>query len=127
MLYSLVNGDCLGEFEYRIHRRRPAHGSIETPERFLQTNAAHRDLQCNTSFHIRRRKRLNNTRAIHEPRPKYAIRIRKHSIFQTDNDKLTAFEPRPDQAANILRMREIECCVDFVQDIHWRRRVLEEG
>jgi len=63
---------------------------------------------------IRSRQSLYHTRPIHEPRPKDPIRILKHSIFQTDDDELRAFESRLDQSANVLRMWEIQSGVDFV-------------
>ena len=78
-------------------------------------------------LHIRRRERLDNTRAVHEPRPENAVRVREHAILQTDDDELAAAEARADQAADVLRVREVERGVDFVEDVHWRGGVLEEG
>jgi hypothetical protein len=62
--------------------------------------------------------RLHNTRAVHKARPKNAIRILKHAVLQTDYNKLTPFEPRFEQAADILGMAEIEGGVDLVEDVH---------
>jgi hypothetical protein len=77
-------------------------------------------------LHIRRRKRLNHTRTIHKSRPENPVRIRKHAILQTDNNELTSAEASADQAANVLRVREIERGVHFVENVHGSRGVLEQ-
>jgi len=69
-------------------------------------------------LHIRRRKSLDHTRTIHEPRPENAVRVRKHAVLQTDDDELTATEARADQAADVLGVGEIESGVDFVENVH---------
>ena len=74
-----------------------------------------------------RRQRLNNTRAIHKPGPEDPIRIRKHAVLETDDDELAAAEARADQAADVLRVRQVEGGVDFVQDVHGCGGVLQEG
>jgi hypothetical protein len=83
----------------------------------------HRD----PSLHIRRRQRLHHTRTIHEPRPEDPVRIRKHAVLQTHDDELAAAEARADQAADVLRVRQVEGRVDLVEDVHGCWRVLEEG
>jgi hypothetical protein len=80
-----------------------------------------------SSLHIRRRQRLHHTRAIHKPRAENPVRVRKHAVLQTDDDELAAAEARADQPADVLRVREVEGRVDFVEDVHGRGRVLEEG
>jgi hypothetical protein len=79
-----------------------------------------------SSLHISRRKRLHHTRTIHEPCPENPVRIRKHAVLQTDNNELTAAEASADQATDILRVREIESGVHFVENVHGSWRVLEE-
>jgi len=51
---------------------------------------------------VRRRERLDHRGTIGEPRLEDAVRILEHAILQTDNDELTALEPRLDQATDIL-------------------------
>lgn len=80
-----------------------------------------------SSLHISRRERLHHTRAIHEPRPENPVGVREHAVFQTDDDKLAAAEARADQSADVLRVRQVERGVDFVEDVHGCGRVLQEG
>jgi hypothetical protein len=75
---------------------------------------------------IRWRKRLHNRRPILEPRSEDAIRILEHTILQTDDNELTALETCFDQPANVLRMRQIQRGIDFVQDVHGRGFELEK-
>ncbi len=56
-------------------------------------------------FQIRRCQGLHHTRALTKPGPKNSIRVLKHAVFQTNNNKLTPLEPRLYQASDILRMR----------------------
>jgi hypothetical protein len=53
-------------------------------------------------LHIRRRKSLNHTRAIHESCPENAVCVREHAVLQTDDDKLTAAESCADQTTDVL-------------------------
>jgi hypothetical protein len=76
---------------------------------------------------IRRRQSLHHTRALTKPRSKDTVRILEHAILQGDNDELTALEPCLDEPSNILRVRQIERGVDFVEDVHGCRFELEEG
>ena len=78
-------------------------------------------------FQIAPRKRLHHARTIHEPRPEHSIRVLEHPIFQGDDDELCAIEAGTDQAANILRVAEIEGRVHFVEDVHGCRFDLQEG
>jgi len=80
-----------------------------------------------TLLKVRSRKRLDDTRPLTKPRPKNPIRILEHAIFKTDDDELTTLEARFDKPANVLRVREIECGIDFVEDVHGRGLELEEG
>jgi hypothetical protein len=77
-------------------------------------------------LHIRRRKSLDHTRAVHKPCPENAVRVRKHAVLQTDDDELAAAEARADQATDVLGVREIESGVDLVENVHGCWGVLEE-
>lgn len=79
------------------------------------------------SPHISGSQSLHHTRAIHKSRAENAIRIGKHAVLQTDDDKLAPLEARANQPADVLRVREIERRVHFVQDVHGGWRVLEKG
>ena len=87
----------------------------------------HHNSEPNQLPYIRRPKHLHHTRTIHKSRSENAVCISKHSILQTHNNELTAPEPCPDQTSDVLCVRKIERRVDFVQDVHRRWRVLEEG
>ena len=76
---------------------------------------------------IRRRQALNNTSAIHEPRPEYPVRILEHAILERHHDELRSMEPRLDQPTDILRVREVQGGVDLVQNVHGCRLELQEG
>lgn len=76
---------------------------------------------------IRRRQRLHHTCALAEPRPKDAVRVLEHAVLERHDNELRPFEPRLDQAANVLRVRQVQRGVDLVQDVHGRRLELEEG
>lgn len=78
-------------------------------------------------LHIRRRERLDHTRAVHEPCPENAVRVREHAVLQTDDDELTAAEACADQATDVLGVGEIESGVDLVEDVHGCWGVLEQG
>lgn len=100
------------------------------PIQFQQVITPHVDpsaLPIISLLHIRRCESLDHTRAIHEPRPENAVRVRKHAILQTDDDELTAAEARADQATDVLGVGEIESGVDLVEDVHGCWGVLEQG
>ena len=71
-------------------------------------------------LHIRRRKGLDHTRTIHEPRSEDAVGICEHAVLQTDDDELTAAESRANESANVLGVREIESGVDLIKNVHGR-------
>jgi len=100
----------------------------QIPYHFVTDMHKHTHIQAAviSSLHIRRRQRLHHTRTIHKPRPENPVRIRKHAVFQTDDDELATAEARADQAADVLCVRKIEGGVDFVEDVHGRWRVLQE-
>ena len=47
--------------------------------------------------------------------------ILEHAVLERHNNKLTLFEVTLQHRANILRVGQIECGVDLVQNINWRR------
>ncbi len=89
-----------------------------------QHQPKHECLTCFQSTHHRlppylpRRHDTDHTRALAEPGPEDSIRILEHAIFQTHNNELTALEPCLDQSADILRMREVQCGIDLVENVH---------
>ena len=70
---------------------------------------------------------LNHTRPISKPRPKQHVRIREKALLERDDDELGAAEARAEEVAYVLSVREVECGVDLVEDVHGRRLELEEG
>jgi hypothetical protein len=60
---------------------------------------------------------------LHQLSAEDTIGVFEHAVLQTDNDELRATELGPDEAANVLRMREIQRCIDFVKNV--QRRWLE--
>lgn len=61
--------------------------------------------------------------AIAESRPEKDIRVREQTVFDRDDDKLRPTEPCAEERANMLRAREVQCCVDLIGDV--LRRGLE--
>jgi hypothetical protein len=86
----------------------------------------HRQEQRLSAFQLPRRHDRNHTGPLAEPRPENAVGILKHAILQTDHDELAALEPRLDDAADVLRVREIQRRVHFVEDVHGRGFELQE-
>jgi len=72
------------------------------------------------------RSSFNDASAIAESRPEKDVRVRKESLFERDDDELRPAEPCAEERANVLRVREVECCVDLVQDVHRRRLELKQ-
>lgn len=104
---------------YQPHTQTPPNNSL--PKHDEPPNSNPRYAMQNLSTHsleIRRSQRLHHTSTLREPRPENPIRVHEHTIFQTDNNKLTALKPGLDEATDVLGMRKIEGGVDFVEDIH---------
>ena len=80
----------------------------------------------NASLEIRRGKRLHDAGALAEPRLEDPVRVLKHAVLETDDDELRPLEARLDQAADVLRVREVERGVDLVEYVHGRRLELEQ-
>lgn len=79
------------------------------------------------SLQIRRRERLHHARSLAESRPEDAVGVLEHAVLETDDDELRALEPGLDQTANVLRVRQVERRVDFVENVHGRGLELEES
>ena len=90
----------------------------------MHDQASHRSL---ASLEIRRRKRLHNRSTIHKPRSEDSVCVLEHAVFQTDDDELTALESGLDQSADILRVRQIQSSIYFVEDVHGCWLELKEG
>ena len=80
-----------------------------------------------TSPHLRRRQRLHHTRALLEPGAENPIGILEHAILQAHDDELRPAEPGFDQPADVLGVGQVERSVDFVEDVHGRGGVLQQG
>ena len=72
------------------------------------------------------RSSFDDASAITESRAEKHIRVRKQTLFQRDNDELCPAEPCSEERADVLRVREVQCCVDLVQDVHWRGLELKQ-
>ena len=75
---------------------------------------------------VRRRERLHHTGALAEARAEDAVRVLEHAVLEGDDDELGAAEPGLDEAADVLRVRQVERRVHLVQDVHGRRLELQE-
>lgn len=63
---------------------------------------------------------LYHTSTLAEPRPEDPVRVLEHAVLQTDYNELRALEASFDESTNVLRVRKIKRCIDFIQDIHGR-------
>ena len=75
---------------------------------------------------IRRCECLHHTGALAETRLEDAVRVLEHAVLETDDDELRALEARLDQAADVLRVRQIQRRVHLVEDVHGRRLELQQ-
>ena len=69
------------------------------------------------------RSSFDDAGAIAESRAEKDVRVREEALFERDDDELRPAEPRAEQLADVLRVREVQCRVDLIQDVH--RRGLE--
>lgn len=76
---------------------------------------------------IRRRQRLNHTRALGEPGAEDAVGVLEHAVFERDDDELGALEPCLDETADVLGVRQVQRGVNLVEDVHWRWLELQKG
>ena len=53
-------------------------------------------------------------------------RVREQSVFERDGDELRPAEPCAEHRADVLRVRQAQCCVDLVQDVHQRGLKLKQ-
>lgn len=73
------------------------------------------------------RRPLNHARPIAEPCPEEHVRIRKQPFLEGDDDELRTAEARAEERADVLRVREVERGVNFVEDVDGCGLELEEG
>lgn len=69
---------------------------------------------------------LDNRRAVPEPSLEQDVGIGEQALFERDDDKLTAFESVLEQLTDMLRVLQIQCCVDLIENVHWGRLELEK-
>ena len=69
------------------------------------------------------RSSFDDASAVAESRAEKDVRVREEALFERDDDELRPAEPCAEQLADVLRVREVQCRVDLVQDVH--RRWLE--
>jgi len=69
------------------------------------------------------RRSFGDASSVAESRAEMDVRIPEESLFERDDDELHAAEPCAAERADVLHVREVQCCVDLVQDVH--RRGLE--
>ena len=65
---------------------------------------------------------FDNASAIAESRVEKDIRVGEDTLFEQDDDELYLAEPPAEQRANVSRVREVQRCVDLVEDVHRRGR-----
>lgn len=70
---------------------------------------------------------MHHTRTFTESRAEDAVRVLKHAVLQTNDNELRALEARLDQTTNVLRVRGIECSINFVQNVHRSRLKLQQS
>lgn len=73
------------------------------------------------------RKRLYHAGTLGEASAENAVGVLEHAVLQTDNDELGALEASLDQATDVLRVRQVQRGVDFVQDVHGGGLELQQG
>jgi hypothetical protein len=72
------------------------------------------------------RSALDHARTIAEARAEQDVRIREEALFERDDNELCAAEPRAEERADVLRVREVERHVDLVKDVHQHRLELQQ-
>lgn len=85
---------------------------------FLDSTPARYWLTKTLLLEVRSRQRLHHTRALGEPGAEDAVGVLEHAILERDDDELGALEARLDETADVLRVRQVEGCVDLVEDVH---------
>jgi hypothetical protein len=58
---------------------------------------------------------LNDASPVAEAHAEKYVRPGEESLFQRDNDELRPVELCAEERADVLRVREVQCCVDLVQ------------
>jgi hypothetical protein len=72
------------------------------------------------------RSALDDARAVAEARAEQDVRVREKALFERDGDELRATEASAEERADVLRVREVKCRVDLVEDVHRRRLELQQ-
>src|SRR5690348_15210748 len=98
-----------------------------TPDNCLPSQSRTNTPRLSNLSHVGGRQRLDHTGAFAEAGAEDAVGILEHAVLETNDNELGALEARLDEAADVLRMRQVECCVDLVQNVHGRRLELQEG
>jgi len=70
---------------------------------------------------------LHCTAVLYEAHLEEHVRVREQAFLQTHDDELARLEVLPDHEANVLSMRQVQSRVDLIEDVEWRRMVLEQG
>lgn len=58
---------------------------------------------------------------VNKLRGKQNVRVVEHAVFQRNDYKLRTLEMFFEHFSNVFGVGNIECGVDFVQDVQWRR------
>lgn len=61
---------------------------------------------------------MDDTRSFTEPCPEDPVRVLEHTILKRDDDELRSLEPGLDQTTDVLRVRQVKCSINFVQNVH---------
>ena len=69
---------------------------------------------------------LNDRGTIAEAGAEEDVGVREETFLEGNDDELRALEAVAEQLPDVLRVREVERRVDFVEDVHWRGLELEE-
>ena len=64
------------------------------------------------------RSALDDARAVAEARPEEDVGVREEALLERDDDELCAAEPRAEEGADVLRVRQVQRRVDLVEDVH---------
>lgn len=75
---------------------------------------------------VRSRQRLNHTRTLTKSRSENPVGVYEHAVFQRDDDELRTLESSLDESTDILCVREIEGCINLVENVHWCWLELQE-
>jgi hypothetical protein len=72
------------------------------------------------------RSALDYARGVEEACAEQDVRVCEEALFERDDDELRAAEARPEERADVLRVREVQRRVDLVEDVHRCRLELQQ-